>query len=613
MKPALAIAHIVSNGLKYALLGMVVFSILLHYVGLPKITSHTIQRLPSENQYPVLLPHIMPDFWNPWHVPDNMPAIYQYNITLSYHGFQQPVFHVAAIGCVDHLNVNGTEYPLDTNRRCNRDIGFFVNLASYLHSGDNQIKITVNNIRIFAGSRPYDTATYGLEFAPLLTGPGSFATNLLSWLVIASFCTSIVLGLQRATGERYSGLIVCGGLMMFLRQLKYTTYMQYVIDMPSHFEYICYIANHGFPPQPREGWEYYHPPLYYRLEAKLMHFSNWLGSFDAMTIMRLFSLMGFMTFLLLSTLMLNRIVRNRVAFYASLAFLVFYPGGILFATRLDSHLLLYAFYSGCIYCLFRWLEEDRMAYLWLAVGMFGLALATRSNALALLPLIGCTFLYQLYKRKFRLIEIFTPAMLAAMAIVAFGVSVNFGRALQANTPSLIVGNINNVQRTQLIANTFEHVLMLDTQTLFNMPFIDWWHDNTGRQYFWNTALKTSLFEHFTMHAYQESKRLVLLVLGIMLYVIASAIMKHPANPRQWSICAGVFMLSLMALMGNRILHPFAPSQDYRYIYPSLVGLSGLLGLTIEQYLSTNQRLRAYIGIGMAVVFVWTSIVMIREG
>jgi hypothetical protein len=178
---------------------------------------------------------------------------------------------------------------------------------------------------------------------------------------------------------------------------------------------------------------------------------------------------------------------------------------------------------------------------------------------------------------------------------------------------MIVGNINSMDQRQSIKNNTEHLLLLNTQLLFNPPYLDWWHDSTGRQYFWNAMLKTSLFEHFWWHADWLAKRLIKLMLAAVAYVFISVCWMRMSKRLEWNTCSISFALMIITLMINRVVHPYAPSQDFRYIYPILVSFCGLLGLVVEQHLVRHQYKSALLGIFLMLWFSYSSYGLIISG
>ena len=129
--------HLIKHSFVYALFCAFILFWSLHFLALPKITDKTVERISKEKPHAILFPHAMPDFWNPWNVPDNMPADYLYTITIDYHALQQTRFYLYPTGCVDEIRLNGTPINYDRKPSCSRDGGFAIDLAPVLRPGQN--------------------------------------------------------------------------------------------------------------------------------------------------------------------------------------------------------------------------------------------------------------------------------------------------------------------------------------------------------------------------------------------------------------------------------------------------------------------------------------------
>lgn len=616
------IARVLTYWQRISLIHLFVLAALLamamHYLALPKITAKTIQHLPKERSIPILLPQMAPDYY-PAENSSNYHGVYLYNFTLEYRHGQQTRFAFYPVGCVEQIILNDINIPLGNISNCNLQPGFMVELEPFLHPGANLMQVKLSNVRNFRGARSYDTSTLGLQMGPKLISlnkPGFSEMFAIALLVIS--CLIIIRIIQHFTTEIISGLIISGGLLVYLRHFCITNFMQYTIDMPSHLQYIVFIANRGFWPKPYFGWEYYHPPFYYHLEAIVMWLANWLGSFDSISLMRLFSLLCFMAFLCFSALTLHRLIANKAAYYLALVLLALYPTGIIFATRLDSHLLYYAFAAACTYFLLCWIQDTKDKYLWFSLIAFGFAIGTRSNALVLIPVIGTAVLYQWCRHIFRFSKVFSVGMVFSLLCIALGIAGNFGRTAyyhitERNTMPYIVGNIASIQQTQAVKTTLEHMLLIDMQQLFNPPFLTWWHDYTGRQYFWNAMLKTSLFEHFSWRDVQRAKMLLFLLLALIAYTIISTCTQTIQKRLEWRICVITLFIPIVMLMINRIMHPYAPSQDFRYIYPSLVSFCAMIGLIVEHHITNRKYTGAAAGIVIILAFSACSHMVIAAG
>ena len=309
------------------------------------------------------------------------------------------------------------------------------------------------------------------------------------------------------TGEALSGCILAAGLLFCFYRFEQTSFLQDTHDMMGHLEYITFIANHGgYLPKPysrwESCWECYQPPLYYFLEALFLMLANWLGSFDTISVLRLFSLGCHLTFLVFATWTLRMLIHNRLAYYTALLLLIFYPSGMIAPTQINNIELFYMLYSGCLYFTLRWLETTRTRHLGIALTLLGLGFATRTNALMLIPLMALTGVYQWRRRGWPGIHLRSKAVLVGMIALVGGLSADFGRTAYYNytenqhTP-FIVGNYSE-PTDHRVTNSLEKFLVLDIKSYFREPFWHCWDQQSiGRQYFWNTLFKSSFLVNST--------------------------------------------------------------------------------------------------------------------
>lgn len=575
-----------------ALLALTLLLAALHYLALPKITEQTVQRLPGGETTPFLLPHQSPDFNQPGNGPDNIPGMHLYRFTFEYRPGQQTRYRIYPTGCVQAVWLNDLPLGFDMHARCNMVAGFEIDLGPRLQEV-NSLTIQLVNMGNFHHSDYFDSASHGLMLGPVIFhGDSWWLSDWLGALLMADIAVLLILFMRRYTGEGVSGAILFAGFAMYVSQLSATGVMQYMIDMPSHLQYIIYIANHRAWPAPGDGWQYYHPPLYYQLEAFVMRYANWLGSFDAVAMMRLFSLGCFMAFLFFSALVLRRLIGNSIACYAALLLLVSYPTGIVYASRLDSHLPYYAFYAACLYFLLRWTQEAKPKQLFWSLACFGFAIGTRSNALILLPFIVLAMAW-----RYRHITL-TPVLLT-LPVIAAGLLCNFGRlAGQA-----LIANISHINPRQHIV---PHLLLPDVPTLLATPYWNFWRDETGRQYFWNALLKSSLFEHFTWADTASAKLLLAMLAGMILYLLACSFLLTAYRTHARYMLSFALLVPIFLLMLNTVMHPFSPTPHFRYIYPALVGFCGLLGLIIEQHFVEHRRIMAWSSVAFIGFFCYRS-------
>jgi hypothetical protein len=401
--------------------------------------------------------------------------------------------------------------------------------------------------------------------------------------------------------------------------MNQTHFMWKKYDMPQHLDYITYIANNLAWPSIYQGFLTYHPPLYYTLQAIVLRLANALGSFDFIGSLRLFNVIYFTSFIMFAALTLRRLVLQPLPYYLCLAMLLSYPGGLVVSARIDSDLLFYPCFMGSIYFLLCWLQEGRNRDIGWAIAICGIAVATRTNALVILPLFALAGLYRVHKFGWQslLPLLKSRALWIGISIFAAGCMMNFGRTAYENIianrqQSYLVGNasfLSMVAAGLRITNSWESYFGFSLKAYLETPFFSVWSDYGGRYYFWISIIKSSLYGEFTFPKVQVSYYLTCLMLGFICYLFASVAMNYKqlrAQP-QWLFFFFTLFIPILGLAVNRLLHPIACSQDFRYVYPAIAAFCGMMGFAIEQHLTQKRYTMAVIGSAGIICFVACSI------
>ena len=493
-------------------------------------------------------------------------------------------------GCIDQITLNYRQVAYDRKKKCDLDAGIVLNLDLPLEPGNNELKI--------------QTASKGLTIGPIIFDRTH--RQLIDWLGYALAlvsCASLVLFMRRFTGEFLTGTFMSLGLLVYLSQFSHTGYTQFAHDIFGHLEYIDYIVHHGALPDAYMNFSSYHPPLYYVLQAALHRMRRQLVGqlLDVVTSMRALSLVllhdgdGFLYgayALEAASIPKPHRLLHRLAGITGKCFT---RRASVVAARINSDLIFYTFFSACAYFLLRWLQESKDSDLAMTLAMLGLGIAARSNMLIMVPLIALAGLYQWRIRRHSLHSMVTTQVSLSIAIVTLGLLSNFGRTLyphligEAGNP-LLVGSAKhlwNIAPGLRINNTLQNLFLMNLPGYFRQPFWNVWWDNSDRPYFLNSLFKSSLLGEFHwaqpfLATALDSLLLVLIAYGISGIVSA----RHDREKRKKFLWAGLSCCSSRSLsdglMLNRILNPLSCSQDFRYIYPCIVGFCAIFGLAVEQ-------------------------------
>lgn len=585
--------------IKHCLVVLAALLVLMHYFAFPHISNvkkETPQNGIAEN---LLLPLNI-------HIRNEGAGPQTYYIEIQYKEGQQTKFYIHTQGCMNRLTINGFPVVFPLNKGCNFAKGMAIELERHLLPGTNNVRI--------------DTQTPGVAIGPVTFSGKLALSDILGSLVVAVSCILMILFLRKHTKDYLSGFILAASFILCVYVMTHTTFMWKKYDLPQHLEYITYIANNLKLPSTYQGFLTYHPPLYYTVQAVLLGVTNWLASFNTLESIRVFNMIFFLGSSIFSMLTLRRIIKHNLAYYTSIAFLLFYPGGIVASARIDSDLLFYTFFSGTLYFLLRWVQTAKTRKCAWALIMCGLAIATRTNALVLLPLFGLAGLYVWYKHSFTVLWSHRKSVAVTIGIIILllGAVVNFGRPAYENimmhrNQEYIVGNADylaSIARSLRVPNQLKHYLHFNTQEYFNPPFFNVWSNRGGRLFFWNTVLKSSMFGEFSYPNAIIAYYLNWVLLCLVLFVPFSMLCEIPRLKKQpeWLMMLFALFIPIMGLAANRILHPIACSQDFRYVYPAIAAFCGLVGFSIQQHLYDRRRaIIAIAGIALVICFVTLSL------
>jgi hypothetical protein len=138
-------------------------------------------------------------------------------------------------------------------------------------------------------------------------------------------------------------------------------------------------------------------------------------------------------------------------------------------------------------------------------------------------------------------------------------------------PLKMVGNIGSLNSGMKVNNAMGNYLYFDLQDYLLEPYTSTWDDKGGRQYFWNFALKSSLFGEFKAWNAPAGRVLatMLSILVLLIFILALWGIIH-LRFESFHIPPLLFAVFLLAaLIYARASYPFSCSNDFRYIFPAI--------------------------------------------
>ncbi|MBV8939542.1 MAG: hypothetical protein JO089_06855 [Alphaproteobacteria bacterium] len=269
------------------------------------------------------------------------------------------------------------------------------------------------------------------------------------------------------------------------------------------------------------------------------------------------------------------------------------------------------------YYLMRWwrgLEAQALAeaLLWSAI-----ALCFKNNGLLLIPVIGGVVLYRWYIERFPLRTLWTRRILIAAAAVVIAGTFTFGRIYYyyrivhpGNQPLMIANILSGIGAEIAIQNDLYYFVSFDYPTYVKEPFVNPTQDQGGRQYFWNSLLKSALFSSFGWKAPMLARILALSELAMALYLAVttfSAVFLDRRRQAEWLPPLLFVGIEIAALMTYRALYPCSWCQDHRYIYATTAVLALLYAKSIVWYEEQHFLRMKWVGVGLGVEFICLSL------
>lgn len=339
-----------------------------------------------------------------------------------------------------------------------------------------------------------------------------------------------------------------------------TTPDAFTHDYGGHVEYTRYIYQHHAFPAPRQGWEMFHPPLYYLVNLFLEPVSRHHTLY-----VRLASVVYGAIFLVLIIVLLEAFATPAPVQVLILLALMSTPA-FLFTFSTYNNDSLAAMLSGFV-CVISWRLQMRWN-MTEAVGLMVITLAglytKYSLVFVVMAMLGIS-IWGSYKKVWawkqtqRMIIVFTVALLGLMPWL---ISHNY-----YYTKRLWPHNSDNGNNQLLILPKSPFVTILTPPGFSDGEWADpythqWEKSGTKKSSFWAYQLASSIFGEFTFTWYPGF--LVWLMLWIHLFLYMEGLFARPPSPMN-GIAKGTIALAFLSAAYFVFRCPEGPAMDFRYI------------------------------------------------
>lgn len=414
---------------------------------------------------------------------------------------------------------------------------------------------------------------------------------VLAGVYIPLLFALLALVLRRVRFDYGTIAIILVGLSLYGMYLTYTTYTERNYDGPEELNYVTYIVQHHSVPPKSHCFVCHHPPVYYILAAFAYALFQRLKFIEVTVGLQLFSVLIFIFFIVFSTLLVRRFTSDVWRIRLATAIVVLWPYSFHNCCRVHNDTLVSTLMVVALYFIVAWHQDGRSRDLYLAAAMSGLAVLTKSSGYVVVSLLALLLVLRFVTGRDRLRHLRRTAIVAAILGGALFMN-TLGKGAQKvrRTSSgelldrrgalcqKILGTACDINPGAWVGNDPVNYVYFDTRSFLTEPYVITDRDDTGRQYFWNHAIKSSLFGTHNSVADRETsyelnamaaQLINILTFGMMVYLALAATFLRKEQARKYGVVLAALGLLVAFAMAFRYLVPAPHHSDFRHIFPAL--------------------------------------------
>lgn len=534
--------------------------------------------------------------------------------------FASSKWHITPDNCVLHIDVNDRAIDIGNIRKgalCNRRDGFVIDLAPYLNTGINTLSILVSD----------DGVMYGINASTSMLGMPAKQYHAL--IILSLIATLWAYGLKQAKLEKATVMISTMAALTTIYGLLSTDVKFNAPDIEGHLQYISYVAKNFTLPNPSDGWQYYHAPLYYFITGSISRICELFG-LDTILWIRLYALLCLFIFQLFGLKLITEILTLRSARFLVVAAFCFSPIMILIAGRAGNEPMIYPIWAACYFYIWRWVKAYELHNLLKSVALFSLGMLTKTSIIVGIFTLMILVLRALLLREITSGYFLRKSLMYMCLLLACASSVGLGRNLYEKyngNPQIgwLVGN-NHLYKNgkprpasklagHRLNNDWKQFMPGEFDAIINTPFISYRNDSYGRNHFWVTYIKSlTIGEPYNERYFNKMLTNLATVLTITLYVIfvrslfsLSSVLNR--KQRELSFLSICYLTTLIAAVAYRLYFREYSAQNARFTLPIILPLFMLYGIYISRFFTdelTKTR-KALACIDLSVLLIYTAI------
>jgi hypothetical protein len=429
--------------------------------------------------------------------------------------------------------------------------------------------------------------------------------------------------LKRARFDGGVIAVIVAGLCFYLAYLGYTQYGERNYDAGVQVEYIQYLLEHHARPPASKCLVCHHPPLYYVAGALVYRFFDVTRLCAPTRGLQIFGLLLSLVLVAYAAATAARFTTDRWQARLATAIIVFWPYSVENSVRVHNDSMVSTWMAVALFYAVRWHQDDRPKDLYLASLFTGLAVLTKSSGYVLAAVLFA-LLFARFFRQFTAGQRLRFCLRAAFAALVLAAAIGLNTLGKGGKPPVtggplcqrVLGNACDIRKGQWVANEPFNYVYLDLRAFLQEPYALAERDGSGREFFWNHLLKSSLFgTHNTIPdretAYEFNRGLAsvmnALLLGMLGYLgVAFTFAKRPAV-RRYAVLLCLLVASLALMVGFRAIIPAPHHTDFRHVYPLVIPMAIVYAAAVG-YFRRREMALEHVGHALVIPFLLLSIV-----
>lgn len=398
-------------------------------------------------------------------------------------------------------------------------------------------------------------------------------------------------------------LIILSGVVLRLIYITYTPITVRQHDVEAFFEggsghagYIEYIYNnHSLPDfDPRDKWQFYHPPLHHILCAVWLTIFNFFGispQSGGAESLRFLTVIYSSVLCFFSYKIFDRLNLRSVGLYAATALVTFHPTLIILSGSINNDILAAMLSVMAIYFTVKWSQDRKLLDIVMLALSFGLGMFTKLSAGLLAPAIAAVFLIVFIKNIKDFKKYIIQFAVFAVVCCPLGLYWSVSNYIKYGMPLNYVPKISEDSWQHLDVSPLKRLTDWSLYQ-FSSPFTQW----EGRGGAYNefnpfiALLKNSMFDEETFFGESVTLQsfctaLFIVNIVIVAFSLIAMVMFIVRSKELKAEIKALLGLIFFVVFGNYIIfcinYPHICTQNTRYCVPLIITGAAFIGMFLN--------------------------------